>query len=107
MKIEDIDQNTVFTVDRSSGEYSIQTSSPENSTEFFSNTEDRKVILKAVCTNLQQIMEAESNTEALGLETVNVYDEDGNILDNNTTMEKDEIATTLNNFCIVCRGDVL
>ncbi|AOV95016.1 hypothetical protein AQV86_03770 [Nanohaloarchaea archaeon SG9] len=43
-------------------------------------------------------MEAESNTEALGLETVNVYDGNGNILDNNTTMEKDEIATTLNKY---------
>jgi len=95
VKIEDTEQNTVFTVDKSAGEYRIETVSSQNSTEFFSSTEDRRVKLRSICSNLQQRMDTEPNTEALGLQEVNVYDGNGNMLDNSTAMETDEIASTL------------
>lgn len=98
VQLENPDQNTVFVLDKGSSEYSIETSPQQSSGELFSNTENRRITLRNICSNLQQMMDSEPNTQALGLETINVLDGEGNVIENNKTMETDELASTLSEY---------
>lgn len=98
VKIEDIDQDTAFTIDKASEEYQIDTTSPDNSIEFFSNTENKKMTLRGVCKNLQQMMDSDPNTDALGLETVNIRNGEGEMIENSTIIESDELASTIEKY---------
>ena len=98
VQLENPEQNTVFVMDKGSNEYSIETSPQENASEFFSDTENRRLTLRNVCSNLQQLMDNEPNTQALGLETINVLDAEGNMIENDTKMETDQLASTLSEY---------
>jgi hypothetical protein len=98
VQLENPGQDTTFVLDKGNNEYKIDTSAQQNASELFSRTENRRVSLRGICSNLQQMMDQEPDTQALGLETLNVRDGQGEIIEANKTMETDELASTLSKY---------